>query len=128
MTARRALAVAVAATCLSFTGCGLCANDVVSDVRSPDGTFHAVVFRRNCGATTDFTFHVSVLLTNQSLSDGEGNIFMADSDRWLGPSMGINVAWQGTRSLLVRFPASARIYHEYKPMGVIRVGYEKLTP
>jgi hypothetical protein len=47
---------------LLLTAClSPCENEVFSDVPSPSGKEHAIVFQRDCGATTDFSFQVSIL-------------------------------------------------------------------
>jgi len=38
-----------------------CGNTIVEALPSPDGSHKAVVFVRNCGATTDFSTQMSVL-------------------------------------------------------------------
>jgi hypothetical protein len=76
-----ALAVADVA-CLNLAGD--CGNDLVKEVRSPDGQMNAVVFQRDCGATTGFSTQVSLLSSNKSLPNESGNLFVATTDRRLG--------------------------------------------
>jgi hypothetical protein len=38
-----------------------CGNEVLSQARSPDGLYEAVVFQRDCGAATGFSTQVSVI-------------------------------------------------------------------
>ena len=53
----------------------LCGNEVHSDVRSPDGRVHAVLFSRGCGATTGSRMQLSVLPTGETLPNEAGNVF-----------------------------------------------------
>lgn len=46
---------------LAFAFSNPCGNDEVREFLSPNGRVKAVVFRRNCGATTSHSTHVSVL-------------------------------------------------------------------
>ncbi len=69
----------------------LCANEVYAEVLSPDKTHRAVVFQRDCGATTGFSTHISVLGLGEELANESGNVFIADGQpakeaaefRWL---------------------------------------------
>jgi len=126
MMPRQWLATVLAATIsLSLIGCGLCGNDVLSEVRSPDGAKRAVVFRRDCGATTDYTLHVSILGAASRLSNDQGNVFRALNDG-KAPPIAAQVVWEDSRHLLVRFPARARVYRQSANVGLIRIAYETL--
>ena len=81
----------------NLAGCG---NDLVREVRSPSGKMKAVVFERDCGATTGFSTQVSLLLSNKSLPNESGNLFIADTDHgnapagaWGGPI--VEPSWTG---------------------------------
>jgi hypothetical protein len=58
--------------CLSLAGD--CSNQIIKQIPSPNGKMKAVVFQRDCGATTGFNTQVSVLLSNQQLPDEGGNV------------------------------------------------------
>ncbi|HEY0281498.1 MAG TPA: hypothetical protein VGC27_02615 [Rhizomicrobium sp.] len=55
-----------------------CENTVVKSVVSPDGRHKAVLFQRNCGATTGFSSQVSIIPASLWLPDHSGNAFVAD--------------------------------------------------
>jgi hypothetical protein len=57
-----------------------CENELVGEHTSPDGQYKAVLFVRDCGATTGFNTQVSLLRSNQHLKNGSGNLFIADTD------------------------------------------------
>jgi hypothetical protein len=59
----RHLTLAALAPAPALAGCGDagCGNAVLQDLPSPEGRRHAVVFTRDCGATTAFSTQVSVL-------------------------------------------------------------------
>jgi hypothetical protein len=65
-----------------------CGNAVLSEEYSPNREFRAVVFERDCGATTGFSTQVSVLTANGQFltqpswlhSTQPGNVFVADTD------------------------------------------------
>lgn len=113
---------------LLLAGCGeTCRNEVVQEVVSPDGQNKAVIFQRDCGATSSFTTQVSVLRRNETLS-GSGNVFVADDNHglvevgdWGGPWVGVR--WSGSEHLQVIYAKGARIYHQVENVGAITVSF-----
>ena len=100
-------------SCVDLTG--NCGNDLLSDVASPGGAHHAVVFQRACGATTGFSTQLSVLAADAALPDSGGNVFSADDDHGrapAGPGGGPRVAarWIAANTLEVRYDARARVF------------------
>jgi hypothetical protein len=93
---------------------GDCTNKILQDLPSPDGRRHAVIFDRECGATTGFSTQVSVLTTGRTVEDG-GNVFVADSDHGKAPTGAsggpiVTVHWLDKRTLEVRYDSRARIF------------------
>src|SRR4051794_31466461 len=88
-------------------GCNsLCGNEEVTRVLSPGGTVEAVVFGRDCGATTDFTTQISIVPKGGSVQSGAGNAFVGDSNhgeapraKWGGPP--VDVKWIADRHLVI---------------------------
>ena len=56
----------------------MCGNDIYSETLSPNGELKAVIFQRDCGATTGFSTQVSILDTDETLENDGGNIFRMD--------------------------------------------------
>jgi hypothetical protein len=54
----------------------LCANDNLVETVSPNGQLKAVTFRRDCGATTAYSTHVSILPVSHRLPNEAGNVFV----------------------------------------------------
>ena len=106
-----ATVAACALTCCS----GACRDTLVSKYPSPDGRFVAVVFYRNCGATTAFTTEISVVGTGEdAISKGrEGNIFSIrdpnDSKESLerNGTIEVRLDWKTPRLLSVSAPRHA---------------------
>jgi Family of unknown function (DUF5412) len=66
----------------------LCGNDHLVETISPSGQLKAVAFRRDCGATTGYSTHVSILPASRKLPNEAGNVFVQDREpmiivRWL---------------------------------------------
>jgi hypothetical protein len=93
----------------------MCANEPFADLPSPDGTLKAIVFRRDCGATTGFSTQVSIIGASESLPNRGGNLFVADTDHGKAPSgIGggpqVRVTWSGPRSVRVGHHRDARVF------------------
>ncbi len=123
-------------TAAAASGCTneLCRNTIVRRLTSPDGALEAVLFERNCGATTDFSTQVSVIRTGDELPDSRGNLFVADRDpgkapaaRWGGPTT--EVEWEDGRRLVVRYSVEARVFRQDTIIEVaghtVQVAYER---
>lgn len=59
---------------LLLGGCGACGEDKLTETSSPGNQYVATVFRRGCGATTGFIYHMNIRTANGSFkSDYEGD-------------------------------------------------------
>jgi hypothetical protein len=61
-----------------YTTSDMCGNEVYSEVISPNRELKAVVFQRDCGATTGFSTQISILDSDQDLKNVSGNIYIID--------------------------------------------------
>ncbi len=84
---------------VTLSACGdldLCANDVSQRIVSPSGKRTAVVFVRDCGATTDFNTHLSLVSEGEQLpSKVGGNAFVH------GKQLPLRVEWISETELRV---------------------------
>lgn len=122
-----ALAGVAALAWSSFFG-DMCANEVIREAISPDGKKKVVVFQRNCGATTDFSTQASLLSVGESLSNGGGNIFSADTNHGAvpaGPGGGpeLLVSWVGLHEIVLEHHAQARVFASEASIADVRVRY-----
>jgi hypothetical protein len=90
---------------------------------SPDGKIEAVVFKRDCGATTDFTTQISILRKGASLPNQAGNAFTADTNhgaapaaRWGGPPA--DVRWITNRQVSISFHRASRVSFQQRVVSV----------
>ena len=111
---------------VALTACldlgGSCVNEQLDAVASPDGTHRAVVFQRDCGATTGFSTQISVLAAGAALPDSSGNVFSADTDHGrapAGPGGGprVSVRWITNDTLEIRYDARARVFTQAHQSG-----------
>lgn len=115
-------------TLLSYSNDGLCSNLLLNEVMSPDGYWKAVVFERNCGATTGFVTHVSIIQASGDLPGGGGNVFVADTDHDRAPAGSgggpeIRVAWSSPSVLHVGHHPLVRIFRAESIFQGIHVEY-----
>ena len=72
-----------------------CSNEVVSEVPSPNGELKAVIFTRNCGATTANSRQITILPASHSLPNEAGNVFISDREPPL------TVQWTDDQNLII---------------------------
>jgi len=91
---------------------------------SPDGApaaegalREAVVFERNCGATTDFSTQVSVLPCGARLRNQPGNAFI------YGHQVPLSVRWDTPSALWIAYPPGFRGLNEQPAVDGVMVRY-----
>jgi hypothetical protein len=109
----------------------MCRNEIVQRATSPNGRWDAVLFQRDCGATTDFTTQVSVVRHGAS-TNWIGNAFVADGNHgaaaaapWGGPWA--EVGWRGNDQFLVRFDQKSRVFDAKQNVSGVPISYQKVT-
>ena len=103
-------------------------NDAIDRVISPDRKYEAVLFQRDCGATTAFSTQVSIIPADGAIEDA-GNAFVADDDHgkaaagsWGGPRA--EVRWRSSNELLVRYAEGSRIFEQEASVSGVEVEFE----
>jgi hypothetical protein len=76
----------------------------ISRIPSPDGKIEAVIFERDCGATTGFSTQISILHKGASIRSGTGNAIVGDSNRGAAP-----VAKSGGPPAQIRWLTNRRV-------------------
>ena len=109
----------------------LCGNRVLAEAVSPDQRLKAVVFQRDCGATTGFSTQVSVIAATDALPNASGNLFSADSNRGAVPVSAagrpvVQVRWASGRALVLAHHAGARVFTQKDSVSGVAVAYEQL--
>jgi hypothetical protein len=136
---RKALAVIVGGLVTLITVVGvslyllagsLCGNELLAESASPDGRFKAIVFQRDCGATTGFSTQVSVVKASASTGNSAGNVFIADTSNGAPSGPGgdpmVKVQWRSPELLVVSHHAAARVFTAESKIGSVNVHYEHL--
>jgi hypothetical protein len=132
------LALAIFVFCTSFANSACldlsdgCGNDIASEVVSPNRKMKAVIFQRDCGATTGFSTQISVLPNNKTLPNESGNVFYADDNDGKAKLNkdfaleNLEVKWLNDTDLLIRYDKQAKASEFEKLPSGIKVIYEKL--
>jgi len=126
---RRVLGFLISAGCilLSF-GCDVCNNRMVREIPSPNGSKRAVLFERDCGATTDFSTQVSILPVGKKLGTSAGNTFVADSNHGIvsvdsQSVIAVDIAWKNDQEIEITYPTRARTFLKASEFQGIRIVY-----
>lgn len=122
---------AVVAVSMHGFGDSSCANEVLAEAPSPDGKLKAVVFQRDCGATTSFSTQVSVFAAESAVGNAAGNVFTSDTNHGAAPSGPgggpvVRVDWRSPSVLVVSHDAAARVFVAESHVGEVKVNYEPL--
>jgi hypothetical protein len=106
----------------------MCGNEILAEFPSPQGNRKVVVFQRDCGATTGFSTHASILGIAQVLKNESGNVLTSDTDHGAAPSgpgggPALVVAWQSESSVQLSVHPKARVIKRESKVGGIHVSY-----
>ena len=73
----------------------MCGNDPLHAESSPAGDNVAISFIRDCGATTGYSTHVSIVGSSGQLDNEPGNVFVVERKR------PVSVSWSADNHLVV---------------------------
>lgn len=99
----------------------LCQNEVMQETVSPDGWYRAVVFQRDCGATTWFTTQVSIVGHWGWLPNDAGNVFNAEGHP---EETKTRIRWSDSATLVITTTARDSAHKAASDLHGIRVEYE----
>jgi hypothetical protein len=101
-----------------LAGCNPCGNDPIHASTSADGSYVAIAFIRNCGATTGFSTQVSILEAPGRLPNDPGNVLIVDG------KLPLSSRWDGNRKLVIEGSLGARESRKLQTFKGIRVEYK----
>jgi hypothetical protein len=114
---------------LACAGCSdACHNTVASSSLSPKGDLAAVLFQRDCGATTGFSTQISILRPDDKPTGG-GNAFIADDDHGVARVGSWEGSWAEARwlapdHLLIRYAAKSRLFKRSDSVSSVKITYQ----
>lgn len=114
---------------LALSGCSdACQDTVASSSLSPNGALAAVLFQRDCGATTGFSTQISILQPDDKPTGG-GNVFIADDNHgaarvgsWDGSWA--EATWLASDHLLIRYAAKSRLFKRSDSVSGVKISYQ----
>ena len=90
--------------------------DIIQEVVSPDGKYVAYVFEANGGATSKFTYRLSILKNGKKLKAGDvGNTFITYTE--------FNVEWIDDNTLKVNNIQSINIFEQKMKIDRVNITY-----
>ena len=90
--------------------------NIIQEVVSPDGKYVAYVFEANGGATTKFTYRLSILKNGKKLKAGDiGNAFITYVE--------FDVEWTNDNTLNVNNIASVNIFKQETKIDDVNISY-----
>lgn len=92
---------------------------IVQTCGSPDGEYTAYVYESNGGATSGWTYHVSILPTKRKLGKGNGNIYISNSPP-------VKLEWLNDRTLYIDDYDSFRTTKRKEKIGDVAVRFKSL--
>jgi Family of unknown function (DUF5412) len=115
-------------------GSFLCDNEVIETKGSPDGQKKAVVFVKNCGATTDWMVEASILNNADEVNDrSDGNALKIDADHGKAWPLGIRgwpiitLEWKDEKTLILHYSKDSRIYEEDSSVEGVSIQFAEIT-
>lgn len=106
-----------------------CGESVLTEIPSPNQAMKAVIYERDCGATTDFATHVSIIAKDATLKKSDRSIFAADTNHSSapnGPGGGpeVQVRWLNDTRLEIKYSWLARVIQSEMRVKDIEIIYE----
>ena len=96
----------------------LCANDITSTDVCPNGALKAVLFRRDCGATTTYSTHVTIISASRALPNEAGNVFVQSGEPM------VIVRWIDDRHLSISGGGSGTAFVHLSDFRGVRITYD----
>ncbi|HEY4363143.1 MAG TPA: hypothetical protein VGN17_19395 [Bryobacteraceae bacterium] len=98
----------------------LCGNEIKNESSAPGNGKRAVVFERDCGATTDFSTQVSILDNDHALPNDPGNVLVAEY------RLTVDARWMAPDHLVIRYPALAKVTLRETSFRGVTISDEKI--
>lgn len=94
----------------------MCGNDITRKIDSPNKDYVAYLFTRDCGATTRYSYQLSILKNGEELENEGGNTFVSYSP--------FEVKWKSPYQLNVSYDKNADTFEKDEKVGKVRISYE----
>jgi hypothetical protein len=95
----------------------LCGNNIIETKYSPNQNYKLILFQRNCGATTDFSYQISILKKGDSLKNVGGNIFITNKEK-------LNLEWINNYQVNIKYNKELEVFKKELHHNKINIKYE----
>ena len=99
----------------------MCGNEINLELMSPDKKYKAIIFQRDCGATTGFSTQVSIIKSIEELPNESGNVLITDGHP---NDNGYKLNWLNNENILISNTQNNRIHFKEQTIGAISISYE----
>nr|WP_294816489.1 hypothetical protein [uncultured Sphingomonas sp.] len=116
-----------------LAGCSdTCANEIISRHTDPGSDLVAYVFKRDCGATTDYATNVAIGRRSENPADA-AVIFTADADHGaalqeVGGAIWLRAAWTAPHTLSIAYAEKSRVFTKLGAANGARISYRASSP
>jgi hypothetical protein len=100
---------------------GLCGNEVFHETISPNQERRAIIFQRDCGATTGFSTQVSIVDSGRELENKSGNVLTMNG-RPRENNLILN--WKGSNELKVISGKTEELNYKAISVGDVTISYD----
>jgi len=116
-------------SCGSNTLADMCGNRISKEITSPDKKLKAVIFTRDCGATTGFSSQLSIIGYFDKLKNEKGNVLIISDkeDQLEDGSAAINAEWNGNNELIIYFNLAAETSKKEARVDDVKISYKQLA-
>jgi hypothetical protein len=109
----------------------MCGNNISKEITSPDKKLKAIIFTRDCGATTGFSSQLSIIDYSEQLENKAGNTLII-SDKELDPEtetggVNVNAEWNGNNELIIYFNLKAETLKKKNDIKGVKITYRELS-
>lgn len=98
------------------SGGDLCSNVIHAELPSPDNKYKAVIFQRDCGATSGFSTQISIVKADKALPNDSGNIFVIKGHP---ETHAPELTWRSNQELLIDTRLDGSEYKAEQRFGLI---------
>lgn len=114
--------VGIVAYALNGLFLGMCSNEIFNEAMGPDRKLKAIVFQRDCGATTGFSTQISLIPSDYQLKDDEGgNVFIVDGHP---QDHEIQLIWRSPNQLLISNASGLHPKKKKEKFKNVTISYE----
>jgi hypothetical protein len=112
-----------------FLPSSMCGNEILAEHLSPNKKLKAIVFKRDCGATTGFSTQITIQPSNNNLENEGGNVFSADTNHDDAPSsqtgeLEIGINWLSDTRLAVQYHKLSRVFQSESTVSGVQIEYQ----